>query len=176
MLKTLIKISKLLLLGFLPLLLISGKSIVTREHSGIIKNYPFDGVNFIKVFGASSEVQIKANTFSVADGVSSLKLQLRIQEDEEPYAVELFITCDSSAISNKNYIVKPIDGFLNEVNGIFGVVTMDALGEQPFFSKTGNIKLAALSDNKLKANMNMQFLNERGQSITVYGEFETIRN
>ena len=174
--KTLIKISKLLLLGFLPLFLISGKSIVIHEHSGIVKNYPFDGVNFIKVFGASSEVQIKANTFNVVDGVSSLKLQLLIQEDEQPYAVELFITSDSNAVSNRNYIVKPIDGFLNDVNGIFGVVTMDALGEQPFFSKTGNIKLVAMGTNKLKANMNMRFSNEKGESITVYGEFETIKN
>ena len=176
--KTVIKISKLLILGFLPLFLISGRSMVLESPSVSIQNYSNTGVNFIKVLGASSEVAITADTFKNVDGVSCLKLQLAIAEEEQPYAVALFITgySDAMGIADKNYVVKPISGFLNGVNEIFGVVTMDALGEQPFFSKTGNIKLVAMSNNMLKANMNMQFANERGESITVYGEFETIKN
>jgi len=68
--KTVIKISKLLILGFLPLFLISGRSMVLESPSVSIQNYSNTGVNFIKVLGASSEVAITADTFKNVDGVS----------------------------------------------------------------------------------------------------------
>ncbi len=175
---TLMKICKLLCLGFLPMLLISNRSLGGDIHSKDIHNFSYHNYNVVKVLDASSEVEIKVDTYDTTYGKNVLKLELRIQEEVQPYTISLFITGDSKFADrcNENYIVAPIDGFLNDFKGIFGVVNMDVISEKPFFSEAGNIELVSMNDNTIKANLNMQFTNEKGKTMAVYGEFETRKN
>ena len=175
---TLIKIFKVLFLGLVPMLLISNRhqEIELPAQSG--ESFSFHSNNLVKTLDTSSDVEIKANTFDMPDGKSSLELELLIQEDGEPYTISLFISGVSQSAErfHKKYTVAPIEGFLSDFSGIFGVVNIDSLGEKPFFSKTGNIELVAMANDRLKANLNMQFSNEKGKTITIYGEFNTIKD
>lgn len=175
-----LKISKIIVLGLLPLFLISSKSkeinvpqlnLNDTYHPNISENI-VNELNGIIEFEAYLE---KANTGEVT---SILKLNFVNEKDRPPYRVELLISKEnkSEGIVVGNYVVGPIDGFLNRFDGVFGVINMESLGEKPFFTEKGNIRIITLNNNNLKGKINMQFTNEDGKTIELYGEFETKQN
>jgi len=175
-----LKISKIIVLGLLPLFLISSKSkeINVPQLNLNDTHNPSISENIVKELKGVIEFETYIERSSIGEVASILRLNFSNEKDKMPYEVELLISAKNkpNGIVVGNYVVGPIDGFLNSFDGIFGVINMKSYGEKPFFSERGNIRIISLNSTDLKGKINMQFTNEDGKTIELYGEFETEQN
>ena len=174
MAKVLFKISKVIVLG---MLLMSSSS---KEFNG---NTTLQNETYLfgtpGVFYKESKVVVEFETIEkkslIGDVTSVLKLYMRNGIGDTPFKMEFLIAKENvpNGIGEGNYVVNSIDGFLSHFDGVFGVVNLEMVEEKPFFAKNGNIRITALDNNNIKGKINMQFSNEYGKTIEVYGAFET---
>ncbi|MFS4466423.1 hypothetical protein [Maribacter sp. 2210JD10-5] len=174
----LFKIPKILILGFVPLLLISGGS---KEHleTKVLPN----SESLLTTKGALNQ-ELMANVsfaFNVLssikeDFVSTLSINfVDTAEEDTEYEINLTITKNDNVegIADGTYDVEKIEGFLNNFDNVFGVANIASLGEKPFFAKGGTIKIQSRRNNTLKGVLEITFVNEQGATFEIKGAFDT---
>lgn len=172
----LIKFSKFVFLGFLPLLLISSigsdRSIDTESGKG----------DYLWMVSGNSKQQLKGQMYfestveNFKDGeyFSTLKLRLDSISEEIPNDIEFTISKENKldGIPVGNYKVNPIDGFINQFNGVFGVANINSQGERPFFSTGGNIYISRIGKSGVSGNLDLSLSNGDGKTIEISGIFK----
>lgn len=172
----LVKFSKLVFLGLLPLLLISsigrepmpGKILLNSEYelkaSGTL-NHKLKG----KIsFETAIEKDEKGLYFS------TLKLNLDSSEEEFQHTIQILISKEDEigGLTAGNYEVNQINGFLHHFDGVFGVVNITKHGELPFFSTSGGIHISKIEKSLVSGNLDMTLSNANGERIRISGEFK----
>ncbi|MGB3150274.1 MAG: hypothetical protein WBB27_06380 [Maribacter sp.] len=173
----LIKFSKIVFLGLLPLFLISS---IGSDRGASAE---FINVDYLWMVSGNSKQQLngkmsfKSTTENVNDGkyFNTLKLKFDGVSDQILNVVEFTISKEDKThgISIGNYKVNPIDGFINHFDGVFGVVNINLLGERPFFSTGGNIYISRIGKSGVSGNLNMLLSNGDGRTVEISGNFKT---
>ncbi len=172
----LIRSSKLILLGFLPLLCISSINSDRGAEKDFVEEYGLRMVteDTIQELEGTMSFEHAVENFKDGQYFNSLKLRLNCNSVEIPNNVEFTIAKENkiSKLSIGHYKVNPIDGFINHFDGIFGVANISSMGERPFFSADGTIRILKIEDNSVMGRMNMTLSNGDGSTIKIVGKFE----
>ncbi|MCX2718697.1 hypothetical protein [Lentiprolixibacter aurantiacus] len=75
----------------------------------------------------------------------------------------------------KYYVNRYISGFVSEFNGVFGYANFVSRGEDPYFSKTGHLRITNKSENLLEGTMDVTLIDATGEKLQMEGFFKALR-
>ena len=107
-----------------------------------------------------------------------LKINFKDTAINEGLNMEFLISLRSDAQSiseGKYYVNRYISGFVSEFNGVFGYANLNALGEDPYFSKTGHLNITSKSDELLQGTMKVTLEDVAGKKLQLKGSFKALR-
>ena len=108
------------------------------------------------------------------DGIPYNKLTLLFFDCDFEGEVELVLVgrADNNSITEGIYKIKPIDGFLNGFEGVFGVLTHKDFGEKPFFTNEGFVEIKNLKNEHIQGFLDITLLNSNGKRIRISDSFQ----
>lgn len=173
-----IKIAKIGLWVFVPMILISGTEL---NYKTLEENRLFYGEYVLQVNGDLNEdlvgiINFETITKNTDNGVrfSAIKLILDNDNQNLNHSMQFIIANEnlSGQISDGLYLVSTdFDGFLNYFDGVFGFANIETLGELPFFTKKGNIQIKYLGNNILSGTLQVRLKNANDELINLSGDF-----
>lgn len=123
-------------------------------------------------FESTIEIDRNSNTTSI------LKLKLDGDDNDLTHSMEFLISKENTneQISKGSYLISqdPI-GFLKNFDGVFGFANINALGELPFFAKSGEVRIDFVDDFTVKGMLNVSLRNANGKSINIEGDFVALK-
>lgn len=131
-----------------------------------------ENLNGIINFETTKETSVGGSQYYV------LKFKLNSQKESPIHRMEFLISkpCIKDKISVGTYkVAKPIDGFLNYFEGVFGAADFKQMDELPFFTDRGTIKISSLDENTIEGSMSVSLHDPNGKKITIQGEFDALR-
>lgn len=171
-----IKITRIIFLGFLPLLLISSTGNDLKKLPLVLSGtyiLEFEGNSDYKLsgeisFSSMNKMSSKGTMYSV------LKLNFNGMKAVIPHNMEVVVCKENSNddLPLGNYKVNTIESFLNPSNGVFGAFSSDTLGENLFFTKKGSVRITHFCNTNVKGTLGMVLLNPKGKTINIKGEFD----
>lgn len=173
-----IKIAKICVWVFVPMIFISGTKL---NYKTLEENNLFYGEYAFQVSGSLNQnlvgaINFETTTKTTVNGVIFSTVQLILDNDYQnvSHSMEFIISKEnvSGQISNGSYEVsRDFDGFLNYSDGVFGFANIDTLGELPFFTKNGKIEIEYLSDTILVGTLQVRLRNANNELINLKGDF-----
>ncbi len=176
-----IKISKTCLWAIVPFFLISQgnpdqASMVELAHEGYyafkVTGEVSENLSGIINFVTTKETSVGGSEYYV------LRFMLKSKKESPIHNMEFLISkpCTKSKISVGTYeVAKPINGFLNYFEGVFGAADFKRMDELPFFTDRGTIRIRSLDENTVEGSMSVTLHDPNGKKITIQGEFDALR-
>ena len=171
---------KICFLILLPLFLISN----SKADLGINGRNPYKGGYELNITGALEQqffgfVHYESSQESTSRGrlFSTLSLKFDNTALNNQHNIEFLITKQnqSQIISLGKYeVVEDIEGLLDGFDGVFGYANIKALGEEPFFTKKGNVIITEFSDNGIQGYVDVTLYREKGKTIYINGRFNAV--
>lgn len=175
-----VKITKMMLLGFTPLLLISNAG-----GEGILE-HGFKGTELLVTFGEDEiclpyGLVFQERVAALEDGSFFPSLFISVPKNafapQGHKALELVISKgDGNEIGIGQYPVSGVSSFLEPYSNVFGVTNYDAWGELPFFATSGQIRIAHKEDQQIYGYVHMVCENQKGDQLTIEGPFMAHRS
>lgn len=112
------------------------------------------------------------------NSTSILKLKLACEDNALEHTIEFLIAKDntSNQISKGSYLITPENGgFIKNFDGVFGFANINALGELPFFAKSGEVRIDFADDVTVIGTLNVSLRNANGKSIKLAGDFVALK-
>ena len=107
---------------------------------------------------------------------SILKFQLSPEGSKATHTLGFYIAREKGAMPLGTYrMAEDIDGFLHRFDGVFAFADINALGEQPFFAKTGKLTIDYSVPSALGGTLAVTMLNANGQTVAIQGDFLAMR-
>ncbi|MFX0555877.1 hypothetical protein ACOCEA_03725 [Maribacter sp. CXY002] len=173
--KLFFKVSKFIVLGLLPFFLISSSGKDLYYHSNLhdedlslaVWNFDFENIG-------NNTFETKVGQNHLGSSFSTIELFLDNSYKNQLYNMEFVISREAKARTwlPGTYQVRDINGLLDEFDGVFGVATIDTLGEAPFFAKKGSIDILSINDTHCKGKLDIAMRNTDGYVINITGSFE----
>jgi hypothetical protein len=175
-----VKITKMILLGFTPLLLIS-----SAGGEGILE-HGFKGMELLVTFGEDEiclpyGLVYQERLSALEDGSFFPSLVISVPKNtcapQGHKAMELVISQgDGREIGKGQYSITGVSSFLEPYSNVFGVANYDAWGELPFFATSGEIRIAHKEDQQIYGYLQMVCENQKGDQLTIEGPFMAQRS
>ena len=103
---------------------------------------------------------------------SILKFHLSPAAGNTPHSLGFYIAQENGAWPRGTYrMAHDIDGFRHHFDGVFAFADINAMGEQPFFAKTGKLTIGYSTPESLGGTLAMTMLNANGQTVAIQGDF-----
>ena len=170
-----VKIARLSVLGFMPLLMISSAG------EGVMLVAPLsEGTHVLNLRGNQNKELAGNMSFEVLrqssykdENFNVLKLCFTSKELKNPYAMEILVSKknNSKDISLGIYRVEDIESFLMPFAGVFGAFNGVEFGNRPFFATSGVVKLTHIEDNKVVGRLDLEFKDNSGNNFSITGGF-----
>lgn len=165
----------------LPLILLSFISSTIADNP-----LPVDEGRYVLSADALSPRELEGDvTFAEQEVVSStghllnvLKIQFQESENDQGFNMEFMISLrsDSEPIGEgKYYLNRYISGFVSEFNGVFGYADLNEQGEEPYFSKSGHLRITNRSDHQVQGTMEVTLVDVDGNKLQLGGSFKALR-
>src|SRR5690606_35121213 len=176
-----IRILKTGLWAIVPFFLISqgNPDQVSKSQVPLQGHYAFvatgevsESLNGIIQFETTKETSAGGSEFYV------LRFKLKSKKKNPPHSMEFSISkpCKKDKISVGTYVVnKPVNGFLNYIDGVFGAADFRRMNELPFFTDMGSIRIKSLDENAIEGSMSVTLQDINGKKIRISGEFDALR-
>ncbi len=106
-----------------------------------------------------------------------LRFKLKSQKESPPHSMEFSISkpCKKDKISVGTYeVIRPVNGFLNYFEGVFGAADFRRMNELPFFMDRGTIRITSLDENTIEGSMSVTLRDVNGKKIKIRGEFDAL--
>lgn len=176
-----IKILKTGLWTIVPFFLISQGN----PDQASIAEMPSQGHYVFEVSGGASEnlngiINFETSRETSASGTEYYVLRFKLKSEREgmPHSMEFSISkpCKKNRISAGTYeVTRPVNGFLNYFEGVFGAADLRQMDELPFFTDMGTIRIKSLEGNAIVGSMSVTLQNPNGKKIRMRGKFDAIR-
>lgn len=105
-------------------------------------------------------------------------MKLGCEDNRFPHSMEFLISKEHTAmqISKGSYLVSQDSrGFLNNFDGVFGLININSLGELPFFAKSGDVRIDFVDDVTVKGMLTISLRNANDKSINLEGDFIVLK-
>jgi len=131
-------------------------------------NQPLDGEIYFETAIATNRNSHKA---------SILKLRLGSKDKNFTHSIEFIISkAKMNQIASGSYEVSQKSrGFLKNFDGVFGFANISSLGELPFFTKSGEVRIDFVDADIVKGALNVSLQNANGKSINLEGDFVALK-
>ncbi|MCG2461587.1 hypothetical protein K8352_12575 [Flavobacteriaceae bacterium F89] len=176
-----IKILKTSLWAIVPFFLISQGnpeqvSLVEVPHQGyyafVVSGEVSENLDGIIHFETTKETSVGGSEYYV------IRFNLKSKRENRPHRMEFSISkpCKKDKISAGTYqVAKPVDGFLNYFEGVFGAADFKRMDELPFFTDRGTIEIKSLDEHTIEGSMSVTLRDPNGKKIRIRGEFDALR-
>ena len=131
-----------------------------------------ENLNGIIHFETTKETSVVGSEYYV------LRFMLKSKKESPIHSMEFLISkpCIKDKISVGTYeVAKPVNGFLNYFEGVFGAADFKRMDELPFFTDRGTIRIRSLDENTIEGSMSVTLHDPNGKKITIQGEFDALR-
>ncbi len=172
-----IKITRIILLGILPLLLISSAGKDAELIPISLKGTYMLRVQEGSWYTVNGRIGFTTAMERSANGLCFSVLKLNFMGDDGAvlkHSMEVIVSEENNGDSLPlgNYKVRNIESFLNPSKGIFAAFSGDFFGEQLFFTKNGNIRITHSCKTSIKGNLSLALENQIGKTILIKGDFD----
>jgi len=142
------------------------------HYAFVITGREGERLNGIINYETSRETSLSGTEYYV------LRFKLKSEREELPHSMEFSISkpCKKNRISAGTYEVnRPVNGFLDYFEGVFGAADFGQRDQLPFFTDKGTIRIRSLEGNAIVGSMSVTLQNPDGKKIRMKGEFDAIR-
>ena len=124
----------------------------------------------------SGTVAINCISTISSDGDLYRQFKLIFSDPEDPgkQNITIYFTkpdLNSHLERGTYYITENISGFMNNFEGVFGFADIGKMGELPYFTKKGKIKISASNENNVTGRLALVLKNNLGEIVEVKGDF-----
>ena len=166
------------------LLIISLSYLLTSHVTFSVASVPehLEPGDFELVASGSSQMDLNGmaafktvNTIS-SDGDVYQQLKLIFSDPTDPgkHNITIYFTKPDVADHLERgtyYITENISGFINDFEGVFGFADIGKMGELPYFTKKGQIRISASDENNIAGRLKLVLKNNLGEIVEVRGDF-----
>lgn len=177
-----VKTGKLGIWVILPLFLISNTGVAYELPVPTIEN----GDYRLATTGAFDTVLIGHIVFetevdSVSGGKQIVRIELKLDhiESTTDHSMGFWLTKHAygpDGLKGDYKVSAKTAGLSANAEGVFGFADIDVLGEQPFFTDYGLVRISELDDKLLHGDLNITLQSFEGKTIGVSGSFIATRS
>ncbi len=136
-----------------------------------------EGATQLKLQGkaAFNELEEIANNGKM---LSVLKLNFKETGMSQGSPIQFLISVNTATddIKEGKYLIsRYISGFASEFNGVFGYANLGALGEQPYFSRTGHLLITQKQEELVEGLLEVTLEDVEGHKLKLEGSFSALR-
>jgi len=168
---------KLVLLPILIIFLMTG---LTAKDQLDVSWRNIDGNSLNLTKNLSKDLKFEIEVKETINGTFINTLIMKLGSNDTPLNHSLhFIISNEKAVKNFTIgtyqVCKELNSFMKPYDGVFGYANIESLGEFPLFTRSGQIKIEQVTENKLSGFLDVMMSNSKGELVQLKGNFRASR-
>ncbi|MFK7814513.1 MAG: hypothetical protein AB8B59_18600 [Maribacter sp.] len=175
--KALSKLATIILLVIVSTFFISGTNIDRKlsVDTSVVDDYTMEITGNLNT-NLNGVIDFETGIQTTSKGISFSMLKLKLTNDKNvlPHSIEFLISQENGANILPTGVYKVSrnqESILNYFEGVFGFANINALGELPLFTQSGEIQIKYLDDSMVEGTLRVLMSNTVGKSIRIAGNF-----